>query len=65
MSIVHFPSRALWYADGLRWLGSLCHLAADHLVESSRPVDADPLRSAHRPVHEYLFDVRHRIHLRY
>ena len=49
-----------WYADALRWIGSLFHNAADFL---ERPA----LEPGHGrlPIEEFLSDVRLRIHSRY
>ena len=33
-------ARALWYAEGLRWIGSLFHSAADHLEQPSLELTA-------------------------
>ncbi len=49
-----------WYGGTLRWIGSLCHAAAD-LVE--RPA-LEPGR-APLPIEDFLSDVRLRIHSRY
>jgi len=54
-----------WYADGLRWIGSLFDGAADYLDRPSiAPSPLEP-RPEYLPVEEYLFDVRHRIQTRY
>jgi hypothetical protein len=56
------PSRASWYSDGLRWIGSLFHRAADHLDHPSlAPAPLEP-RPKYLPAEEFLFDVRHRMH---
>ncbi|HUP97353.1 MAG TPA: hypothetical protein VM073_05400 [Usitatibacter sp.] len=53
-------SRAQWYADGLRWIGTLFSDAADHLERPSlEPSAGEPCPPT--PVHEYLFDVRTRM----
>lgn len=62
MSAVAMPSRASWYSDGLRWIGSLFHGAADYLdVPSIAPSPLEP-RPRYLPHEEFLFDVRHRMH---
>ena len=56
---------ATWYADGLRWIGSLFTGAADHLDRPSlAPAPLEP-RPEHLPAEEYLFDVRHRMQNRF
>jgi hypothetical protein len=55
-------SRSLWYADGLRWIGSLFHGAADFLDRpSTEPAPLDPMPHDAR-AEEWLFELRHRIH---
>jgi hypothetical protein len=54
--------RALWYAEGFRWIGSLFNGAADHFEEAAaRIAELDP--RAQRQADEYLEDVRSRAHL--
>ncbi|HUP29460.1 MAG TPA: hypothetical protein VM122_04745 [Usitatibacter sp.] len=55
-------SRSIWYAEGLRWIGSLLVNAANHLER--RSLDSalatpwpDPL-----PPHERITELRNRIH---
>ena len=56
-------ARALWYADGLRWIGSLFHSAADRLEQPSlEPAAGEPLR---RPAWDEYFDARHRLQDRF
>ena len=57
-------AKALWYAEGLRWIGSLFHSAADRLDQPSlAPSAGEPVP---RPAwDEYLFDVRHRLQDRF
>ena len=60
MNIPMTPN-AHWYADGLRWIGSLFLDAADHLESPSfSPAPGEP-RAKYLPVEEYLFDVRSRM----
>jgi hypothetical protein len=53
-------STAPWYADGLRWIGSLFHAAADHLERPALEPGPRP-----QPMEDFLSDVRLRIHSRY
>ena len=53
-------STKTWYADGLRWIGSLFHGAADLLERPAAEPGRQPL-----PMDEFLSDVRLRIHSRY
>ena len=51
-------AKALWYADGLRWLGTLCHDAAEYLSRPSlEPAAGEPIR----PYQDYLSDTRQRL----
>ena len=53
-------AKALWYADGLRWIGSLFQSAADRLEQPSLdPAPGEPLK---HNWHADLFDTRHRMH---
>ena len=56
------PAKSAWYADGLRWIGTLFHTAADH-VDSTPDLSAplEPLRRA-PAFEEFLGEVRHRVH---
>jgi hypothetical protein len=51
---------APWYADGLRWIGSLFHAAGDYLARPALESGPRPL-----PMEDFLSDVRLRIHSRY
>jgi hypothetical protein len=57
-------SRNLWYADGLRWIGSVFHDAADRLErvgEQAAPPDPHALREIDR----YVNDMRTRVHVHF
>ena len=55
-------NRSLFYADGLRWIGSLFHGAADKLERNAAlAVPLDP--RAYREIENYVNDVRMRAHL--
>ena len=65
MSAIPRTPSASWYADGLRWIGSLFTGAADHLDRPSlAPAPLEP-RPDYLPAEEYLFDVRHRMQNRF
>ena len=57
-------SRTIWYADGLRWIGSLFNDAAERLerdvAEATLP---DP--RALREAAQYMNDVRTRAHINF
>ena len=54
---------SLWYAEGLRWIGSLFNGAADHFERAATTaVQLDP---RYRPAEEYLSEVRTRIHIHF
>ena len=55
-------NRATWYAEGLRWIGTVCNDAADAL-ERSRTPQAEALEptAPFKPVDEFLYDVRFRM----
>jgi hypothetical protein len=56
------PNRAHFYADGLRWIGSLFDGAASRLERNAEELAGiDP--RARREADEYLNDVRSRAHL--
>jgi hypothetical protein len=51
---------SLWYADGLRWIGSLFNGAADHFERAATlTANLDPRA---RSADEYLSEVRNRVH---
>ena len=50
-----------WYADGLRWIGSLFVNAADRL-ERRAAANAEEPWPEMLPPHERLFELRNRIH---
>ena len=57
-------SKSLWYADGLRWIGSLFNDAAEHLEQvSTEATLLDP--RALREADQYLNDVRTRAHVHF
>ena len=57
-------SKSLWYADGLRWIGSVFNDAAEHLEQLSvEATHLDP--RALREADQYLNDVRTRAHVHF
>lgn len=57
-------AKAIWYADGLRWIGSIFNDAAEHLERAStEAVLLDP--RALREADQYVNDVRTRAHLNF
>jgi hypothetical protein len=51
---------SLWYAEGLRWIGSLFNGAAAHFERAAATAaQLDPRRCTQE---DYLSDVRHRVH---
>lgn len=51
---------AIWYADGLRWIGSLFNDAAERLERN----DAEPLEpGAYRDIERYVDEMRSRVHI--
>ena len=57
-------TKGIWYADGLRWIGSLFHGAAEHLER--RALDAPlPDPRALREADQYVNDLRTRIHIHF
>jgi hypothetical protein len=58
-------AKALWYADGLRWIGSLFHSAAEHLERPSLSANAGEPHAFRPTVDEYLSDVRFRLQDRF
>ena len=56
--------RTLWYADGLRWIGSVFNDAAEHLERvSSDAVQLDP--RVLREAEAYMENVRTRVHVHF
>ena len=56
--------KTLWYADGLRWIGSVFHDAAERLERvSSEAVLVDP--RALREAEAYMENVRTRAHVHF
>lgn len=56
--------RALWYADGLRWIGSTILAAAERLEQRALATADDPWPDL-LPPHERVFELRTRIHIGY
>ena len=57
-------SRTIWYADGLRWIGSVFNDAAEHLERTaSEETLVDP--RALREADQYVNDVRTRAHINF
>jgi len=57
--------RAAWYADGLRWIGTLFLDAATRLEQrTAEPDPTDPWPEL-LPPHERGFELRNRIHIGY
>ncbi len=55
-------SRSTWYADGLRWIGTLLTSAAEHLEQRAAEADpADPWPDF-LPPHERVLELRNRVH---
>jgi hypothetical protein len=52
------PTKAAWYADGLRWIGSLFDQAADHF---DRVTPEAPERPPYLEPDEHISDLRNRI----
>ena len=56
------PNRSLFYAEGLRWIGSIFNGAAERL-ERNAVVDVPLDPRAYRDIEEYVNNVRTRAHL--
>ena len=55
-------NRTLWYADGLRWIGSIFNDAAETLERNA--VEREPLDpQTYRAIDGYFNDVRTRVHV--
>ena len=57
-------SHALWYAEGLRWIGSIFNDAAEHLERLSSEVALSDPRVA-REAESYMENVRSRVHIHF
>ena len=57
-------TKTLWYADGLRWIGSIFTVAAEHLERSSHEIARTDPRLA-REAETYMEDVRTRVHIHF
>ena len=54
-------SKSLWYAEGLRWVGTIFTDAAEHLEQlATEAAQLDP--RALREADEYMNEVRSRVH---
>jgi hypothetical protein len=57
-------TRTLWYAEGLRWIGSLFNGAAERLERApGDAVQADP--RVQREAETYMDNVRTRVHIHF
>jgi hypothetical protein len=56
------PNRSLFFAEGLRWIGSIFNGAAERL-ERNAVADAPLDPRAYREIEEYVSNVRVRAHL--
>ena len=57
-------SRSLWYAEGLRWIGSLFSGAAAHLERTAAEAPAlDP--RVLREIDRHMNEMRTRVHINY
>jgi hypothetical protein len=57
-------AKTLWYAEGLRWIGSVLSDAANRLEEQAAAVATlDP--RANREIESYVDDLRTRVHLHF
>ena len=62
MYFANAAQRPLWHAQGLRWIASLLHDAADSIERSQAAhYPADELPPEYKPVEEFLFDARFRV----
>jgi hypothetical protein len=54
-------ARSIWYADGLRWIGTLLNDAAERLERNAAPwAPLEP--HVYREIEDYLGEVRSRAH---
>lgn len=57
-------ARVIWYADGLRWIGSIFNDAAERLERSA--ADQEPLDPrVHREIEQYVNDLHRRVHVHF
>ena len=57
-------AKVIWYADGLRWIGSIFNGAAERLERNA--ADQEPLHpGAYREIEQYLNDMRRRVHVHF
>ena len=55
-------SKTLWYADGLRWIGSIFNGAAENLERNA--ADSTPLDPrTYREIEQYINDLQRRVHV--
>ena len=60
MNAIYMHPHASWYVEGLRWIGSLFHSAADRLSRpAAEPAPLEPY-GHHKMIEEYFFDMRDR-----
>ena len=57
-------TRTVWYAHGLRWIGSILTDAAEHLERSSTEIARLDPRVA-REAETYMENVRTRVHIHF
>jgi hypothetical protein len=57
-------TRSMWYAEGLRWIGSIFHGAAERLERTSTDIARLDPRVA-REAETYMEDVRARVHIHF
>lgn len=57
-------AKVIWYADGLRWIGSIFNDAAARLESSV--ADQEPLHPhVHREIEQYVNDLHRRVHVHF
>jgi hypothetical protein len=57
-------NKALWYAEGLRWIGSVFNDAAEQLERSAAETSAPDPRVL-REIEEHMNEMRTRVHIHY
>ena len=57
-------SKTLWYASGLRWIGSILNDAAEHLERTAADIAGPDPRVA-REAEAYMENVRTRVHIHF